>query len=167
MYTVEGENVILMIVLNVVMLTVAVMIWAGINSRHKIDLVFINGRLTGVRYRDEILTRHVVPFIRRHGGVFQQDNARPHVARVCIDFLQRQNIDVLPRPALSADMSPIEHLWNMLGRRVRQRRQQPATLNELRNALVFEWQRLLQRLVGSMRRRCQALIAARGGYIRY
>ena len=149
----------------------SVMIWAGINSRHKTDLVFINGRLTGVRYRDEILNRHVVPFIRRHGGVFQQDNARPHVARVCIDFLQRQNIDVLPWPALSADMSPIEHLWDMLGRRVRQRRQQPATLNELRNALVFEWQRLLQRLVrrliGSMRRRCQALIAARGGYTRY
>ena len=116
----------------------SIMIWAGINSRHKTDLVFINGRLTGVRYRDEILTRHVVPFIRRHGGVFQQDNARPHVARVCIDFLQRQNIDVLPWPALSADMSPIEHLWDMLGRRVRQRRQQPVTLNELRNALVFE-----------------------------
>ena len=57
----------------------SVMIWAGINSRHKTDLVFINGRLTGVRYRDEILTRHVVPFIRRHGGVFQQDNARPCV----------------------------------------------------------------------------------------
>ena len=118
------------------------MIWAEINPRHKTDLVFINGRLTGVRYRDEIHTRHVVPFIRRHGGVFQQDNARPHVARVCIDFLQRQNIDVLPWPALSADMSSIEHLWDMLGRCVRQRRQQPATLNELRNALVFEWQRL-------------------------
>ena len=73
----------------------SVMIWAEINSRHKIDLVFINGRLTGVRYRDEILTRHVVPFIRRHGGVFQQDNARPNVARVCTDFLQRKNIDVL------------------------------------------------------------------------
>ena len=36
------------------------MIWAGINSRHKTDLVFINRRLTGVRYRDEILTRYVV-----------------------------------------------------------------------------------------------------------
>lgn len=149
----------------------SVMIWAGINARHKTDLVFVNGRLTGVRYRDEILNRHVVPFIRRHGGDFQHDNARPHVARVCMDFLQRQNINVLPWPALSADMSPIEHLWDMLGRCVRQRRQQPDTLNELRQALVFEWQRLPQRLVrrliGSMRRRCQALIAARGGYTKY
>ena len=146
----------------------SVMIWVGITARHKTAVVFVDGRLTGVRYRDEILNRHVVPFIQRHGGVFQQDNARLHVAPVCIDFLQRQNIDVLPWPALSADMSPIEHLWDLLGRRVRQRRQQPRTLNELRQALAFEWRRLPQRLVrqliGSMRRRCAALIAARGGY---
>ena len=68
-------------------------------------------------------------------------------------------------------MSPIEHLWDMLGRRVRQRRQQPRTLNELRQALAFEWQRLPQRLVrqlvGSMCRPCQSLIELRGGYIRY
>ena len=97
MYTVEGENVILMIVEHRDAYSGGrVMIWAGIDSRHKTDLVFINGQLTGIRYHDEILTRHVVPFIRRHGRVFQQDNDRPHVARVCIDFLQRQNIDVLP-----------------------------------------------------------------------
>ena len=108
----------------------SVMILAGITARHKTDVVFVDGRLRGVRYCDENLNRHVVPFIQRH-GVF----SRPHVARACTDFLQRQNIDVLPWPALSADMSPIEHLWDLLGRRVRQRRQQPWKLNELRQAL--------------------------------
>ena len=83
-------------------------------------------------------------------------------SRVCTDFLQLQNINLLPWPALSADMSPFEHLWDMLGRRVSQRRQQPCTLNELRQALAFEWQhlpqRLVRQLVGSTRRQCQTLI---------
>ena len=115
------------------------MIWAGITATHKTDLVFVDGRFTGARCRDEILNRHVVPFIRRHGGILQHDDVRPHVARMCTDFLQTQNIKFLPWPALSADMSPIEQLRDMLGRRVRQRRQQPRTLNELRQALAFEW----------------------------
>lgn len=149
----------------------SVMVWAGITSTHKTDLVFINGGLTRVRYRDEILRRHVVPFIRTHGGILQHDNARPHVARVCTDFLQRRNVNVIPWPALSADMSPIEHLWDMLGRRLRQRRQQPQTLNELRQALNTEWRRIPQysvrRLISSMRRRCETLVQANGGYTRY
>ena len=136
----------------------SIMIWAGITATHKTNVVFVDGRLTGVPYRDAILNHHVVPFIQRHGGILQQENARPHVARVCNDFLRCQNINVLSWPALSADMSPIGHLWDALGRRLRQRRQQPRTLNELRQALVLEWrrlpQRLLRRLVGSMRRRC-------------
>ena len=143
----------------------SVRIWAGITATDKTDVVFVDGRLIGVRYRDEILHRHVVPFIQHHGGILQQDNARPQIARVCNDLLRRQNINVLPWPALSADMSPIEHLWDVLCRRSRQRRQQPRTLNELRQALVLEWrrlpQRLLRRLVGSMHRRCQGLFAAR------
>ena len=44
--------------------------------------------------------------------------------------LTSYNIIVLPWPALSADMSPIEHLWDMSGRREHQRRQQPRTLND-------------------------------------
>ena len=130
----------------------SIMIWAGITATHKTDVVFVDGRLNGVRNRDEILNRYVAPFIQRHGGILQQDN-------------------VLPWPTLSADMSPIEHLWDVLGRQLRQRCQQPWTLNELRQALVLEWrrlpQRLLRRLVGSIRRRCESLFAARGGYTRY
>ena len=135
------------------------------------DLVFIDGTLNAKKYRQEILGRHVVPFMQANGGTFQQDNARPHVSRDNMDYLRRHNVEMLLWPVLSLDLSPIEHLWGQLDRRVHRRRQQSQTLNELRAALTEEWQRIpkmtINRLVASMRRRCVAVINSRGGFTRY
>ncbi|GBO37088.1 hypothetical protein AVEN_176223-1, partial [Araneus ventricosus] len=57
------------------------------------------------------------------GGVFQQDNCRPHTAVVTQHALQR--VDMSPWPARSPDLSPIEHVWDIIGRQL-QRHQQPA-----------------------------------------
>jgi transposase len=40
------------------------------------------------------------------------------VAHVCQDFLNQNHIHVLPWSALSPDLSPIEHWWDELSRRV-------------------------------------------------
>ncbi len=48
-------------------------------------------------------------------------NALPHVARICTQFLEAENIPVLAWPAYSPEMSPIEHVWDALDRRIRQR----------------------------------------------
>jgi aromatic ring hydroxylase len=65
----------------------------------------------------------------------------------------------------------IEHLWDELGRRVRHRQNPPETPQELCDALVHEWNNILQafiqRLIDYMRRICAAVVAARGGLIRY
>ena len=87
----------------------SIMVWGGITGNARTPLVVINGNLTGARYRDEILQAHVVPFVRQHAVTLQHDNARPHVARVVTDFLTQQNVNVLPWPAVSPDLSPIEH----------------------------------------------------------
>jgi hypothetical protein len=52
-------------------------------------LVVVAGNLTGMRYRDEIVQPYVIPFIQAQANnvTFQQDNARPHVARVVRDYL--------------------------------------------------------------------------------
>ena len=86
-------------------------------------------------------------------------------------FLNQNLIRVLHLPALSPDLSPIEHLWDEFGRRNRHRKIPPKTPEELRDALVHEWNKIpqtfFQRLVGSMRWRCEAAVAAGGGHTRY
>ncbi len=51
-----------------------------------------------------------MPFIHDHRLMLQHDNARPHVARICTQFLEAENIPVLAWSAYSPDMSPIEHV---------------------------------------------------------
>lgn len=93
----------------------SIMVWGGITHGGRTALVHIDGTLTGVRFRDEILQGHFVPFMNANGGVFQHNNARPHVARICQQFLTENRVQVLPRPARSPDLLPIKLLWDMLG----------------------------------------------------
>ena len=80
----------------------------------------VNGNLTAHCYVSEILPLVVIPFLARHSDVtlFHHDNARPHSARLTSDFLVDNNdtCNVLPWPAFAPDLSPIEHLWDQLGR---------------------------------------------------
>ena len=52
--------------------------------------------------------------------MFKHDNARPNVARICTQFLEAENVPVLPWPAYSPVMSPVEHVWDALDQLVRQ-----------------------------------------------
>ncbi len=110
---------------------VAVGLWFGqayvMDNEHR----FIDGILNAQRYRDEILRPTVVPFIRNHHLMLEHNNARPHVARTCTQFLEAENIQVLAWPAYSPDMSPIEHVWDALDRRIRQRVPVPANISNI------------------------------------
>ncbi|GFV03958.1 transposable element Tcb2 transposase [Trichonephila clavipes] len=50
------------------------------------------------------------------GAIFQQDNARSHTARVAQDFLR--HFQTLPWAARSPDLSPVEHVWDLLKRQM-------------------------------------------------
>ena len=98
------------------------------------------------------------------------DNARPHVARIFRQFLNRNNVNVLPLQAVSPDMNPIEHIWDYLGRKVRARGN-VHNLRDLENALIQEWKNIpnvvIRRYVRSMRGRIAACINSRCGHTRY
>ena len=147
------------------------MMWAGIAYRHRTPMVFNDGSLAAQRYADLNLRPVVVPFIRQHNITFQQDNARVHVARLSIAFLQQNNVDVLRWPPYSPDLSPIEHLWDILDSRVRRLPQPPTTLQALLVALIQEWnaipQAQINRLILSMTREVRAGLNANGGQTRY
>ena len=104
-------------------------------------------------------------------ALLQDDNARPHRVMIVDAYLQQQHITRIDWPACSPDLNPIEHVWDQLGRAVQARLNVNSTRADLRMFLVEEWDRLpqdnVQRMVHSMRRRCAACIAARGGPTHY
>jgi hypothetical protein len=75
---------------------VAVGMWAGISYGQRTQLNFIDDYLNAQRYHDEILRPIVVPFICHHHLMIQLDNERPHVARICTQFLEAENVPFLP-----------------------------------------------------------------------
>ena len=72
---------------------------------------------------------------------------------------------------MSSDLNPIEHIWDILGRRIHAREPPVQNIRQLEAALHWEWQQLSQqdirRLTGGTRRKVEAVIQARGGYTRY
>ena len=90
------------------------------------------------------------------------DNAWPHVARICRQFL--------PWLAVSPDKNPIEHILDYLGKKVRARGN-VHNLRDLENALIQEWHNIpnvvIRRYVRSMRGRLAACINSRDGHTRY
>lgn len=150
-------------------------VWGGITLTGRTPLVIFDRNVNANVYVNNILQPVAVPFMRRHfapgNGILQQDNAPPHTANATRRFLNQSNIDVLPWPALSPDMSPIEHIWGELKSRIEQRPNPPQTLQQLRVAVIQEWQNIPQasiaRKIRSMYRRCTALVNANGGHTKY
>ena len=49
------------------------------------------------------------------------DSTRPHLSRAVAAYLQSEAVTAVPRPAMSPDLNPIEHIWDMVGRRIHAR----------------------------------------------
>ena len=98
----------------------SVMVWAGISIGGRTDLVFIDGNLDSRRYIDEVLRPHVLSYLAAigNGAIFQDDNVRPHRGKNVVDFLEENGVEHMEWPAISPDMSAIEHLWDILEREI-------------------------------------------------
>ncbi|GFV65430.1 DDE_3 domain-containing protein [Trichonephila clavipes] len=140
--------------------------WEAIACDSRSTLIVMRGTLKGQRYVDDVLLPHVGPFLNGLPGAnFQQDNARPHTARVAQDFLR--HFQTLPWPARSPELSPVQHVWDLL------KWQMPSchSVHDLELAVQDLWVHLPQNniryLINSMPDRVVACIAAGGGPTRY
>lgn len=121
------------------------MIWDAIGFNQLLEQVFFQGLgpghgngITAQCYVDQILRSHVVPFFNGHVNfILQQDNA--HSARVTPDILQQQNIVTMVWPALSPDMNPIKHLWDLLQRELNSALPRPMTATQLQHTILQSW----------------------------
>lgn len=151
----------------------SVMVWAGISRFSRTPLVVIPPPgLTSRRYVHEILQPYVLPIRNRIGQRFRlvHDNARPHTARYTQQFLRNHQIETLLHPPMSPDLNPIEHVWDMLERQVRENYPNIENLASLVTALCRTWQRIRQRAIRrciNMQNRLRAVIFNRGRNTHY
>ena len=143
------------------------MIWSGISYEVRIELVFINGgALTALRYIEEVQIQHMASYALLFGDI-----ARPHVARIVDEFLYDVGLNRMAWPARSPDINSIEHMWNMLVKRVGSRLRPHSNLEQHRNILSKELnsidETVTQNLIEGLNRRMVAVIQSRGGNTRY
>ncbi len=145
----------------------SLMVWGCMSACGMGSLHIWKGTINAERYI-QVLEQHMLPSRRRlfqgRPCIFQHDNARPHTASITTSWLRRRRIRVLKWPACSPDLSPIENIWRIIKRKMRQRR--PKTVEQLEASIRQEWDNIpipkLEQLVSSVPRRLQTVIKRRG-----
>ncbi|GFW69420.1 transposable element Tcb1 transposase [Trichonephila clavipes] len=103
--------------------------------------------------------------------IFQQDSARPHVARIVQRFFINHQIELLLWPARSPDLLPIENMLSMVVQRLTQFTPPAAKPDQLWQHVEAAWsavpQEHIQSLFESMPRRVAVVISNNGVYSGY
>jgi len=151
-----------------------VMVWGCFIKGSLGPLIQVDETITGSVY-EAILQNHLLPFIEALNDdftyLFQDDNVSVHRTPAIIEFKDNNLITSLSWPAQNPDLNPIEHLWDVLERKVHARQPLPKNLCELMVYLKEEWYKIdlntLENLVNSMPRRIEAVIQSNGNPTRY
>ncbi|CAL1599941.1 unnamed protein product [Knipowitschia caucasica] len=124
-----------------------------------------------------ILADHVHPFMNsvfpEGSGFFQQDSSSSSSDSVQEWFEEHDDeFKELPWPPDSAELNPMEQLWDVLDQQIRSMHASPLTsLEELKNLLQASWTQIPQDtfrgLVESMPHRVKAVLQSRGGPLNY
>ena len=106
----------------------------------KLNLVTVQGNLKGPRYQNDILETVVIPLRDHKTSVCGRQCKTP--SNACSDA-----ITPISWPARNPDLNPVENLWVILGRPLRQRHHPIQNLAKLSAALHQEWRAITQRQI--------------------
>jgi transposase len=146
------------------------MLWEGTGYGCKID-----GKMDGELYTN-ILQDELQESLAYYGKdsssvIFQQDNDPKHKSKKASTWFEDHGFKVLPWPAQSPDLNPIEHLWTHLKRKLGEYERAPGGILELWERVQVEWDKIepevCQNLIESMPRRVAAVVKAKGGHTKY
>lgn len=151
-----------------------IMVWGCFTKYGLGPLVRLEGRVKAKDYI-VVLNENLIPYIdtleHKDSVIFQEDNAPIHKANVVKNWKEEINLISLPWPAQSPDMNPIEHLWDVLERKIWAHIPLPKNKEELWQIIQEEWYSIdiqtLQNLVDSMPNRIAAVIQSKGNPTKY
>ncbi|UYV84701.1 hypothetical protein LAZ67_X003137 [Cordylochernes scorpioides] len=123
-----------------------IMVWGAIAYDSRSPLLRIQGTMTAQRYVDDVLRPVTLPYLQEvPNALYQQDNARPHTARISQQALE-------------------DHVWDIIGRRLHAL-PQPRLEDVLWQMVEREWRAIpqdaIRTLIDSLPRRVAACIAVR------
>ncbi len=150
----------------------SVMIWAAMSSAGVGPLCFLKSTVNAAIYQ-EILEHFMLPSADKLYGdadfIFHQDLAPAHTAKGTKSWFNDHGVTVLDWPANSPDLNPIENLWGIVKRKMRDTR--PNNADELKATVKETWASIppqqCHKLITSMPRRIEAVIKAKGAPTKY
>ena len=151
-----------------------IMVWGAISANGKLPLVIMNGKFNAAQYVqmvDEACLFEEGSRLCGQDFVFQQDNALIHTARATTEYFHAMGINVLPWPAQSPDVNPIENAWGWLTRQVYKDGKQYNTVADLKTAILKAWEEIpgeyLHKLISSTKNKIFELINRNGKKTHY
>ncbi|GFV03675.1 transposable element Tc1 transposase [Trichonephila clavipes] len=101
------------------------LVWGGLILGSRTDLHVQSVTMTsfGMSFWNNMYVLFGAPWVQNF--FFMDDNTRPHRANIVDECLQSEDITRMDWPAYSPDLNPIEHVWDMLGRRIAARHPLP------------------------------------------
>lgn len=153
----------------------SIMVWGCMSASGIGKMVVCEGRMDSKKYI-EVMETALEPSLdmmfgdtNLDGVRFQQDNAPCHKSRATMSWFEKNGIELLSWPPQSPDLNPIEHLWSILKRKIREH--SITSKETLKNCLIQEWNAITpeecKMLVSSLPKRIRAVIKAKGFTTKY
>jgi transposase len=153
-------------------------VWGCIDYTNKGKLVILPPKtnMNSELYCNTILNDHGHPMYqkvmeKRGDAIWQDDGAKYHTSKMVKEWQKSMLMTRMWWPAQSPDLNPIENIWHIIKIAICKRRHRIESADELAEIILKEWEemdiKIIQKVICSMRKRCWAVIAEKGGHTKY